>query len=117
MDNLDRSSPRCSLHPLTNTGPKRILRHQYVDGKHIYSTYKWKKVRKAYSDEHPLCEDCLVFDILTPMAVVDHKVEIEDGGDLYNPDNFRSLCHGCHNRKTAKSKKKRNKSGMSINDF
>lgn len=119
VDDLDRSSPRCPQHPLAYT-PKKIYSHQHDHtGKVIYGTYKWKKLRKAYKDEHPLCEDCLIYDIHTPVAVVDHVIELEDGGDPYDPANFRSLCHTCHNRKTARERKKRNKSNgfKSMNDF
>jgi len=40
-------------------------------------------------------------------VIVDHVVEIKDGGASFSEDNAQSLCHACHNRKTAKEKEKR----------
>ena len=116
VDDFDRSSPRCQSHPSSHV-PKRVYQHQYRNGKHVYSTYQWKKVRKLYAASQPLCEHCLRFDIVTPLAVVDHIKEISDGGELYDFKNLMSLCHTCHNQKTAKEKKKRNKTGASMSDF
>lgn len=40
--------------------------------------------------------------------VVDHIVEIKDGGAKYNLDNLQTLCKKCHAIKTEDEKKKRN---------
>ena len=118
VDHFDRSSPRCPLHPVTHV-PKKRYDHHYHNGKNIYYSNRWKKLRQSYAEKNPLCEHCLKHDILEPMAVVDHIKELEDGGDPYDYDNLQSLCHSCHNRKTAKERKKRNKSNGfgSLNDF
>ncbi len=119
VDDFDRSSPRCSSHPLTHTPKKRYEHHHDPTGKVIYGTYKWKKLRKAYAAEHPLCEHCLRYEILEPVAVVDHIKEIKDGGEPYDPNNLQSLCHSCHNRKTASERRAREGSNgfKSMNDF
>ena len=106
VDDFDRSSPRCFAHPATHV-PKKRYEHHYHDGKNIYHTYKWKKLRQSYAEKNPLCEHCLRYDILTPVNVVDHVVEIEDGGEPYDYNNLQSLCHSCHNRKTTQERKKR----------
>ena len=116
VDDFDRSSPRCPQHPSMYV-PKKVYKHHYHNGKHIYDSYQWKKLRKQYAEQQPLCEHCLKFDILTPLAVVDHVKEIEDGGEPFDINNLQSLCHSCHNRKTAEEKRKRNRKGKSISDF
>lgn len=86
----------------------------------FYWTNTWKKLRNSYIDEHPLCEECLKFDILEDAVVVDHIHELEDGGEPTDRDNLQSLCNSCHKRKTATARKKRqgNSSGFkSINDY
>jgi len=118
VDDFDRSSPRCHAHPVTHV-PKKIYKHHYREGKNIYHGYKWKKLRQAYAEKNPLCEHCLRYDILEPVAVVDHIEEISDGGEPYDWNNLQSLCTSCHRRKTVAESKKRNKKGdfKSLNDF
>ena len=45
--------------------------------------------------------------LVVPMDVVDHVVEIKDGGDLLSDKNARSLCNKCHAKKTAMKKQQR----------
>lgn len=118
--NGDGSSPRCTKHP-SNFAPRKKYEHHYDDrGRNIYDTPLWKKYRKAQLLLKPLCEDCLMFGISTPAKIVDHVIEIKDGGEIYDFDNFRSLCPMHHNKKTGQEKSKRNKKPNkypSLSDF
>ena len=116
VSEFDRSSPRCNQHPTTHV-PKKRYAHHYHQGKQIYNSNQWKKLRRIYADQQPLCEHCLKFDIITPLAVVDHVVEIEDGGEPFDINSLQSLCHSCHNKKTGVERKKRKKKGKSLSDF
>ena len=107
VDDFDRSSPRCYQHPSTHT-PKKIYKHHHREGKNIYHSYKWKKLRQAYAEKNPLCEHCLRYDIYERVAVVDHVFEILDGGEPFDYNNLQSLCRSCHSRKTNQEAKKRN---------
>ena len=40
-------------------------------------------------------------------VIVDHIVEIKDGGDLLSEDNCQGLCAACHNRKHGWAKRER----------
>jgi 5-methylcytosine-specific restriction protein A len=115
---FDRSSPRCTLHPM-KAKPKKVYEHHHVSGKNIYHGYRWKKLRKLKASINPLCEHCYMYNIITALAVVDHVIELEDGGEPYDINNLQSLCHSCHNRKTIVERKKRdNKSEFkSLSDF
>jgi 5-methylcytosine-specific restriction protein A len=118
VEHFDRSSPRCSLHPM-QAKIKKVYAHHHVAGKNVYHTYKWKKLRKQKASINPICEHCLMYGIIVPLAVVDHVIELEDDGPIYDIDNLQSLCHACHNRKTNIERKKReNKSEFrSVRDF
>ena len=80
-------------------------RHKKSDP--FYGTARWKKFRAWYIGKHPLCEECLDVDRMVDANVVDHIVEIKDGGSLTSEDNARSLCNKCHAKKTSLSKMKR----------
>lgn len=58
----------------------------------------WRKVRRAYLDEHPTCEEpgCR-----QPAADVDHVVPLRRGG-TNEDENLRALCRRHHSRKTAR---------------
>jgi len=119
VNDFDRSSPRCPDHPPKHQHTERKQHQHNEQGKVIYHTYKWKKLRKAYAADHPLCEHCLRYEIYTPLAVVDHIKELSDGGEPYERSNLQSLCHSCHNRKTASERRIRDKGNgfKSMSDF
>lgn len=54
-----------------------------------------------------MCEYCLADGYEVPAVIVDHIIELADGGDRLSDDNTQSLCHACHNKKTARERKKR----------
>lgn len=109
---------RCPQHPQI-TRQKRRYEHHYHQGKQIYNSSWWKRLRDAHLVKEPCCELCARFSIVTPATVVDHIIEIKDGGDPKDPNNLQSLCRSCHNRKTGEEVRKRNKSKgyKSISDF
>ena len=111
--NDDGTSPRCPEHPRSykksNTKERqRKYGHQFdAQGKHIYSSYRWKKLRAAKVAVDPLCEHCMANGIAKAVEEVDHKIEIEDGGAVWDIENLQSLCKHCHLVKTYKCKKER----------
>lgn len=74
---------------------------------YFYGTTAWRKFRAIYISKHPLCEHCLKDGKLTAATLVDHVIEIMDGGARLSESNVQSLCDACHNRKTALKKKER----------
>lgn len=73
----------------------------------FYGSQRWQKVRNRYAKKNPLCEECEKNGRLVSMKVVDHIVDIKDGGAKLDPDNLQSLCSECHNRKIGKRRKGR----------
>lgn len=109
VSSTSKTPARCPLHPLTYSTTKRHYEHHHHNGKNIYKSQQWVHLRNAYAAHQPLCEHCLQYDIITPGFVVDHIVEILDGGQPFEWSNLQHLCNTCHNAKTAREKVKRRK--------
>ena len=66
-------------------------------------TTAWRKASKAFLVAHPLCAECLKHGITKPATEVDHIIPHKGNKDLFwNQNNWQSLCHECHSRKTVK---------------
>lgn len=72
------------------------------DHQKIYHSPRWRRTSKQYRKENPICKHCKDKGFVTPADVVDHIVPIQEGGEIFDLENFQSLCHPCHNSKTAK---------------
>lgn len=63
--------------------------------------HRWRKIRNAYIQSHPLCEHCQARGRVTPAQEVDHIIPLEDGG-THDEANLQALCKPCHSSKTAR---------------
>lgn len=113
---------RCPQHLTPTYTPKRQYDHHYHQGKAIYKSSWWLRLRAAQLAKEPCCQMCAQYGISTPANTVDHIVEISQGGAMDDPDNLQSLCSACHNTKTAKEavkrrKKKKQNGFKSLSDF
>lgn len=100
--------PFCADHKSYEKAVKTDYEKRYASNRDPrYKTQRWVKSRAHHAAKNPLCADCLLEGRVVPMKIVDHVEEVKDGGDFFNPKNFRSLCTEHHNRKTADEKKKR----------
>jgi 5-methylcytosine-specific restriction protein A len=62
---------------------------------------KWREARAAYLRRHPLCVSCQADGKLVPATVVDHVLPHRGDQRLFwDVNNWQSLCHECHSRKT-----------------
>lgn len=65
----------------------------------VYRSARWRRLRRRILLERPWCEEpserCH-----EPATDVDHITPIEDGGDPWDEENLRPLCHRHHSRKT-----------------
>ena len=73
----------------------------------FYLSVRWRRFRAWYIAKHPLCAICAAEGRTVAGYIVDHIVELVDGGKPFAEDNAQSLCRACHNRKTKAEKKKR----------
>jgi len=116
----DNTSPRCTQHSVSTRPRKRYAHHHDSRGKNIYNTAMWKKYRRAKLMLNPLCEHCEAFGLSKVAKIVDHIIEVADGGPVYDLKNLQSLCAAHHNTKTGHEKKLRNqprKKYPSLSDF
>ena len=70
----------------------------------FYQSTAWRKLRAEKLRQNPICEQCIRIGLIIPAQVVDHIVPINKGGAALDIDNLQSLCHPCHNRKSAMDK-------------
>lgn len=67
---------------------------------------RWQKAREGYLRHHPLCVHCLNEGRTTEATDVDHIVPHRGDKELFwDKDNWQSMCHACHSRKTAIEKR------------
>ena len=82
---------------------KRRTQHEYNATRprlhEFYHSPEWRRLREWYRIHHPLCEECERNGRVVLAQVIDHIVEIADGGSPLDVANLQSLCHACHNRK------------------
>jgi 5-methylcytosine-specific restriction protein A len=66
-------------------------------GSRGYDTPEWKRLRRAYLDEHPVCERCPA-----PAAQVHHRDHAKHGDpSFFAWANLEALCLPCHRSETA----------------
>jgi 5-methylcytosine-specific restriction protein A len=72
-------------------------------GHEFYHSKEWKETRKWFAKRHPLCIVCKANGIAQSVEIVDHIIEIKDGGSMLCVTNLQSLCRRHHNTKTAQA--------------
>lgn len=77
--------------------PKRKKMHERRHKEARYNTTQWRKYRRAFLAEHPLCVECG-----RVAEVVDHITPVRLGGDFWQPLNHQAMCHRCHNSKSGR---------------
>ena len=67
---------------------------------------RWRKARKQFLTEHPLCAMCERLDKITASAEVDHIIK-HDGDPVlfWDVTNWQALCATCH--RTHKAREER----------
>lgn len=86
------------------------------DGKHHqthpdYNRNPWKRLRNNYIRMNPFCQVCGkpgdVVDHIIPVNPLDPMITMNGlYGEFLNEANLQTLCHSCHNSKTAKERNK-----------
>ncbi|WP_461206086.1 HNH endonuclease signature motif containing protein [Clostridium sp. DL1XJH146] len=81
---------------------KQVAKERNSINSKIYNS-RWRRARKVYLKEHPLCVQCEKEGRLTPATEVDHRIPHRGNMKLFwNKNNWQALCKSCHSKKTAK---------------
>nr|DAF12565.1 MAG TPA: HNH endonuclease [Caudoviricetes sp.] len=71
----------------------------------VYTSTKWRKLRLAHLQLHPLCELCQKEGKVVPAVDVHHITSFMSTNDhlkriylAYDPNNLMSLCKECHQK-------------------
>ncbi len=92
---VDRTQRMCPKHQLASS---REYNAQRPETERFYHTGAWQRLRREVLQSSPTCAFCGAV-----ANTVDHIIPIASRYDLRaEPGNLQSLCHGCHNRKTAR---------------
>lgn len=78
----------------------RMIRPKRTSPRERGYSSRWDRLSKAYRREHPFCQWCEQIGRLRPVAVVDHKIPVVDGGAVFEPQNWWGLCLPHHGIKT-----------------
>ncbi len=63
----------------------------------------WQRLRLAFLQQHPLCQDCQAVGRTAAASEVHHVQKVSAAPELrLDWDNLRALCKPCHNRRTAR---------------
>ena len=96
-------SKYCEQHKADDIQRKAYADRQRLSPQERGYTNAWRKASKAFLVAHPLCAECLKLGITKPATEVDHIIPHKGNKDLFwNQNNWQSLCHECHSRKTVK---------------
>lgn len=92
---------RKGIKTVKRTKAKPLLKMD--DSSMYYNSPEWKSLRNEYYTSHPLCEECLKRDVVSPGEHVHHKYPFLKGrteeqrwNNLLNINNLVTLCKDCH---------------------
>ena len=85
---------------------------------YFYNNSRWRRLRKQFLLEHPLCEECKKQGAVTAATVVDHiKPHQGDERLFWDESNWQALCKHHHDKKTAKEDGRWGKRGYKIYSY
>ena len=92
------------------TSRRRITSKHEGKYQRFYRSAAWKKLSHHWLMMHPLCVACEARGIYRKGDLVDHITELrDDWSKRLDPSNLQTLCYACHNRKTWREKRRRQK--------
>lgn len=93
---------------------KRRFSQALAAAQRVYNSTQWKRLRRAFLNEFPLCAECLSRGVPKAADDVDHREPLVRRLDLaYEWANLQALCRSCHNTKTAAERAQAERSVMS----
>lgn len=77
----------------------RDRERQTHPNKSVYGSKRWELLRRKKLNLNPICEQC----DRVLASEVHHRVDIQQGGDVWAMANLESLCKPCHSRTTRRA--------------
>lgn len=74
-----------------------------------YNTRRWQRKRAEIMERDSYlcqCRDCKEAGRITIAGVVDHIKQVTRGGDFYDNINLQAMSESCHQRKSAKERRR-----------
>ena len=92
---------RCAAHSAEINKQYNKYRAQREDPTDkFYHTARWQRLRASILASEPLCRHCLSAGMVTAAVLVDHIIEVKQGGEMWDTDNLQPLCNHCHEIKS-----------------
>ena len=87
--------------------PKRKKQNKSWSFDERYHTTKWRKYRKSFLKDNPLCVECRKVDKIKAAKVVGHIIPVSQQPELFwDTNNHKALCTSCNNRQSIKDRQK-----------
>jgi 5-methylcytosine-specific restriction protein A len=83
-------------------GKREVQGRRKTDNQKFYNSQRWRKLRKRFLKENPLCVECEKVELIRGADMVDHIKTIGEGGARFDLNNLQPLCHHHHNIKSGK---------------
>jgi 5-methylcytosine-specific restriction endonuclease McrA len=61
-----------------------------------YSSQRWRKMRRRFLDQHPLCKFCKQKGLIRAATVVDHVIPHKGDAVKFWSGELQALCKPCH---------------------
>ena len=89
----------------------KVYKRKVYEYDEFYNSAQWSKLRKWYRQRNPVCVWCMEENTVNAKdkIIIDHIIELQDGGERLDPNNLQTLCLKHHNQKTAWARNKRRK--------
>ncbi len=63
-----------------------------------YKSARWKRIREQQLRQSPLCEWCIISELVEPATVVHHSTPHRGNEQAFFRGPFTSLCKSCHDK-------------------
>lgn len=90
----DDASGYCEMH---KSMARKLYPRSYVHTERY--GYQWRKLRRFFLTNNPLCQQCLQEGRFTDATEVHHIKPLSEGG-TNDTENLMALCKSCHSRIT-----------------
>lgn len=95
--------PHLQPCPTHGGGALARQRRDREAGRRLYDTQRWRRARRAFLADHPMCVDCSSEGRYALAAHVDHiDPHRGDEAKFWDVANWQALCAMHHSRKTKK---------------